>query len=89
MVTFLQTIELKPDLLLMSAPLVVEVGTSACCRLPNGRDWCLPTGRWADSYPSGGWGFVLGEIRGEIRGFVLGEIRGGCVPGEIFRQPVY
>ena len=34
----------------------------------------------AYSYPSGGWGLSLGEIRG------------GCVPGRgkgVFRQPVY
>ena len=31
----------------MSAPFVGEVGTGACCRLPDGRDWCVPTGRWS------------------------------------------
>ena len=34
-VSFLQTIELQPLLLLMSASLVAEVGAGACCRLPG------------------------------------------------------
>ena len=38
MVSFLQTIELEPLLLLMSAPLVAEVGTGTWCRLPDGRE---------------------------------------------------
>ena len=45
--TFFQIIELSSLLLLVSAPLVAEVGTGACCRLPDGRGWCLPTGRWS------------------------------------------
>ena len=44
----------------VSSPLVPEFGMRACCNLPDGRDWCLPTGRVADSYLSGGWGFVSG-----------------------------
>ena len=40
---------------LLSMPLMTEVGSRSCCRLPYGRDWCLNTGRWAVS---------LGEIRG-------------------------
>ena len=42
----------------MSTPLVAEVGMGAYCKLPDGRDWCLPTEGGADSYPSGVWGFV-------------------------------
>ena len=30
----------------MSDSFVPEVGMGACSRLPDGRDWCLPTGRW-------------------------------------------
>ena len=26
---------------------MAEVGTGACCRLPDGRVWCLPTGKWS------------------------------------------
>ena len=40
--------------------LVAEVGTGACCRLPDESDWCLTTSGGADSYPSGGLGFVSG-----------------------------
>ena len=28
-------------------PLVNEVGTGLCCRLPDGRDWFLRTGKWS------------------------------------------
>ena len=30
----------------MFVSLVAEVGTGACCRLLDGKDWCLSTGRW-------------------------------------------
>ena len=36
-------------------PRVAEVCMGACCRLLDGGDQCLPTGRW---------GFISGEIRG-------------------------
>ena len=58
--TFLQTVELYNLLLLMSSPLVVEVGTGALCRLPDGGTEACPLVGGADSYPSGGWGFVSG-----------------------------
>ena len=59
MVTFLQTIKLSLIvLLLVFVPLVAEVGTGACCRLPDGRKCALVGGAY--SYPSGGWGFVSG-----------------------------
>ena len=38
-------------------PLVDEVATGACGRLPDGRDWCLPTGCGAETLWWGG-GFV-------------------------------
>ena len=28
-------------------PLVGEVDTGDCGRVPDGRDWCLPIGRWS------------------------------------------
>ena len=64
----------------MSTLLVAEVGMGAFCRLPDGRDQCLPTVGRADFIP------LVGGV------LSLGEIRGGCVPagigGGVFRQPV-
>ena len=47
-------------------PLVGEVDTGACYKLPDGKDWCLPTGRWT-------WVFSMGRV------LSLGVIRGSCV----------
>ena len=54
---FFADVRVVASLLLMSGPLVAEVGTGACYRLP---DWCLPTEGGDDSYPTGRWGFVSG-----------------------------
>ena len=61
----------------MSAPLVAEVGTGACCRLPEGRDWCLSTGRW-------GWFLSLWWV-----GFVSGWDYWQVGAWGVFRQPAY
>ena len=51
-------------------PFVAEFGMGACCRLPAGRDWCLPTGRW-------GWFLSLWWV-----GLCLWvRLEVGCVPG--------
>ena len=57
----------------MSAPLVAEIGMWACCRLSDGRDWCLPS-----PIPLVGGALSLREIGG-------GCVPGGAV----FRQPLY
>ena len=61
MVTFLQIGELQPLFLLVSAHLVAKVGMGgfAVGFLMGGTDACPLVGG-ADSYPSGGWGFVSG-----------------------------
>ena len=53
----------------MFFPLVSEVGMRAFCRLPAGKDWCLPTG------------LILIPLVGET--VSLGEIRDSCVPGDL------
>ena len=68
----------------MSAALVAQVGMGPCCRLPDGRDWCLLI-----SIPLVGGALPLGEIRGScVPGVSLGScfLMGGAVipPGLLF-----
>ena len=65
----MQITELQSLLLLMSTLLVAEADRGLAIGFLMGGAGACPVVGGVDSYPSGGWGLSLGEIRG------------GCVPG--------
>ena len=75
----------------MSGPLVAEVGTGTCCRLPDGRYWCLPMVGVLIPIPLVGGDVSLGEFRsGSVHGGSLDSLftdGWGCDPAWIIGWP--